>query len=248
MVDVLPRSRSPEKGGLVELVEPLFLYVCRLNRIARSQGHPSYEQTRNEVGELISSIKDESAREVALARQFEQVEMPLVFFVDSLISESALGFRDRWHQTRLAAERGELAGDEKFFDMLDACLSDASEEATERLAIYYTCLGLGFMGMYAGDPLQIDTRMQRVVHRIRRRWMVRDFDKKLTAEAYEHTDKSDLPKPSRDSVTKIVTICVCGLVTLVLVYTFLYRDSTGELYRLSEEIVQSATVTPKPTP
>jgi cytochrome bd-type quinol oxidase subunit 1 len=42
----------------------------------------------------------------------------------------------------------QLAGDEKFFDLLEETLNDSSEDASERLAVYYTCLGLGFMGMY----------------------------------------------------------------------------------------------------
>jgi type VI secretion system protein ImpK len=253
MSDASPRLRSPQTGGLAELVEPLFLYICRLNRIARSQGQlsgtytsapfaahtSSYDQARTEVVRLLTAMKDDSVADVALSREFDEIEMPLIFFVDSIIAESQLSFRDRWHENRLAAERGELAGDDKFFDMLDTCLADASEEATERLVIYFTCLGLGFTGKYTGDPLQIDTRMQRITHRIRRRWLNRDFEKRLSPQCYEYTNKSDLPKPSRDSVWRIVIIWSFGLVTLVLVYAFFYRQSAGELKRLVQQIAVS---------
>jgi type VI secretion system protein ImpK len=261
MVEASPRLRPPIAGGLAELVEPLFLFVCRLNRIARSQDKvagshtnspfasqsTSYEQTRAEVVRLLTVMKEESAADVALARQFEQIEMPLVFFVDSIIAESQLPFRDRWHENRLAGEREELAGDDKFFDMLDATLADASEEATERLVIYYTCLGLGFTGKYTGEPLQIDTRMQRVTHRIRRRWLNRDFEKRLSPQCYEHTDKSDLPKPSRDSVVKIVFIGAFVLISLIIAYTYFYNKSAGELRNLVEEL-SASPATPAKSP
>ena len=36
-----------------------------------------------------------------------------------MISESSLPFAAQWNQNRLAYERNELAGDEKFFDLLE---------------------------------------------------------------------------------------------------------------------------------
>ena len=91
MTEASPRLRSTPTGGLSELVEPLFLYVCRLNRIARSQGQlsthtsapfashsSSFDQTRKEIVRLLTSMKDESAANVALSRQFDLVEMPLI--------------------------------------------------------------------------------------------------------------------------------------------------------------------------
>ena len=78
--------------------------------------------------------------------------MPIIFFVDSIIAESKLSCAGQWHQDRLAYEQNELAGDEKFFDLLDETLNDPSPEATERLVIYYVCLGIGFTGWYATQP------------------------------------------------------------------------------------------------
>ena len=59
--------------------------------------------------------------------------MPLIFFVDSLISESTLPFAAEWNRKRLAYERNELAGDEKFFDFLDETLAEKGPDADERL-------------------------------------------------------------------------------------------------------------------
>lgn len=66
----------------------------------------------------------------------------------------------------MAKERNELAGDERFYDFLDQDLKDTSEEAVERLAVYYVCAGLGFMGMYQGQPDQIRRYMEQIFPRV----------------------------------------------------------------------------------
>ena len=64
-------------------------------------------------------------------------------------------FSPQWQKEPLAFERNELAGDEKFFDLLEETLNDSSEEATEQLAVYHICMGLGFTGIYARQPEQL---------------------------------------------------------------------------------------------
>src|SRR5207249_3023762 len=102
-----------------------------------------------------------------LASQLKKVELPLTFFVDSLIAESSLPFAAQWNQNRLAYDRNELAGDEKFFDLLDEDLKDQSEEASERLAVFYVCLGLGFSGIYFRQPELLRKNMLTIAPRIR---------------------------------------------------------------------------------
>ena len=52
----------------------------------------------------------------------------------------------------------------KFFDLLDETLNDPSDEATERLKIFYTCLGLGFSGWYAGQSEYLRGKMLDISH------------------------------------------------------------------------------------
>src|SRR5689334_596798 len=140
---------------LLELCEPLFKKICLLNRLGRKAGSASatieYEKLRLEIKELLAELEKKSTTEPGLGAQWRKVELALVFFVDSMIAESGLSVSAMWHQNRLAYERKELAGDEKFFDLLDETLNDPSPEATERLQIFYTCLGVGFTGWYAGQ-------------------------------------------------------------------------------------------------
>ena len=133
---------------LLELCEPLFQYVCRLNRLARSSNTLEMDQVRNEIKKIFEAMNTEALNNAALTSQFEKIELPLLFFVDFMIKESKLTFAYDWYE--LGRERNELAGDEKFFDLLDENLADTSDAATERLVIFYTCIGLGFTGVYTG--------------------------------------------------------------------------------------------------
>ncbi len=168
---------SAQAVTLLELTEPLFQYVCRLNRIGRrgrsgenttflakppagpagragAAGGPGLDEVvvRSEIKALLEDLTSKASVDLRLSHQVEKIELPLIFFIDSLISESALPFAAQWNQNRLAYDRQELAGDEKFFDVLDATLKESGEEAAERLAVFYTCIGLGFTGIYFKQP------------------------------------------------------------------------------------------------
>src|ERR1043165_8585550 len=127
---------------LLQLTEPLFQHVCRLNRFARRGGAAKstgddttyislkperakaaasaaaktagldYTVARSEIKALFEDMMLKAASDMRLSQQVRKVELPLIFFVDSMISESTLAFAAQWNQNRLAYERQELAGDE----------------------------------------------------------------------------------------------------------------------------------------
>src|SRR5258705_3147547 len=167
---------------LLQLTEPLFQHVCRLNRFSRRAGTTKsggsdttyislkpeapgaaasaaaktasldYTVARSEIKALFEDMMARAASDIRLSQQARKVELPLIFFVDSMISESNLPFAAQWNQNRLAYDRQELAGDEKFFDLLDETLKENGEDASERLALFYACIGLGFTGIYFKQP------------------------------------------------------------------------------------------------
>jgi type VI protein secretion system component VasF len=177
--------------NLLELSEPIFQYVCRLNRLARRSGTAAkgdtsffskpatptappvrgaaleYGVVRAEVKALLEDFAGRTGNDVRLASQARKMELPMMFFVDSMISESNLSFAQQWNQNRLAFERSELAGDEKFFDLLEDTLKENTEDASERLALFYMCIGLGFTGIYFRQPEYLRSTMQRIAPRIR---------------------------------------------------------------------------------
>jgi type VI secretion system protein ImpK len=245
---------------LLELTEPLFQYVCRLNRLARKSGvvptgetafftkHPGagasparpsldYAVVRGDIKAILEDMQQKADKDVRLAGQLKKVELPLLFCVDSLISESALAFASEWNKNRLAYERNELAGDEKFFDLLEADLKDSSDEASERLAVFYVCCGLGFTGIYFKQPELLRKNMLTIAPRIRR-WLDADESARICLDAYEGVDTRDLTERPSRKLMLVGIIFICFTVAALISYIVLYHESSSALNRSFDVIQQ----------
>lgn len=222
--------------NLLELCEPLFQYVCLLNRSARRGAPHDPQQVRAEITRHLEQIKNKAHADPRLADSYEKIERVLVFFVDFMIKESDLSFANDWQE--LAVERwGEMAGDEKFFDLLEETYLDRSKEASERLAIFYTCMGLGFSGFYAGQPEYLRKAMMQCASRMTG-MMEADESARICPQTYEHVDRSDLVEPPSRKLLAIA-IALVGLLLVVSVANFfLYKyrsEDLGQALRAVEE-------------
>jgi type IV/VI secretion system ImpK/VasF family protein len=226
----------------LEVCEPIFQYICRLNRMARSGAAADYSVVRAEMKALLEDAQQKAASEVRLSAQMKKLELPLMFFVDSMIAESGLKFAQQWHQNRLAYERNELAGDEKFFDLLDETLKDNSDEASERLSVLYTCMGLGFCGMYVGQPEFLRKTMMTISPRIRN-LMVADNTARLCGEAYEGVDTRDLVQPPGSRMVFVGILFIVFSIAVLAAYVVRFKSAASDLSRSLNDITAKA-----PTP
>ena len=219
---------------LLELCEPLFHYVCFLNRSAR-KGGGVFDQSyvRGELKQVFSDMKAKAAAEPHLSSQYEKVELPLVFFADAMVKYSKLPFALDWED--MAYERNELAGESKFFELLDRTLAERNEAANERLAVFYTCLGLGFTGAFTGQVVDLRRKMLEISSRIRG---VVDLNtqSRICPEAYENTDTRNLIEPPARSLGGIFIALVGLLVVLLAANYVLYTQNTNGLARALDEI------------
>ena len=224
---------------LLELYEGLFQYICRLNRAAKGQTHPDYSRVRSEIKSLFDDINRSSASDPAISNQVKQLEAPMIFFVDNMIATSRLNFAPQWAMNRIAAERNELAGDERFFvDFLEKDLVNTSPDAAERLAVYYVCLGLGFNGMYQGQPEQIRRYMDQIFPRVRQ-WM--DSEKsKITEQAYLCTDTRQLTEPPNDKISLLVVAFIFLILCVIAICYGLYYKASSDLTDSVNQIVRQA--------
>jgi type IV/VI secretion system ImpK/VasF family protein len=217
---------------LLELCEPLFQAVCRLNRTGRKGLSADYHEVRAQMAALFADIKSRALATPGLAEQFQKIEHALYFFVDSMISESSLSFARDWNSNRLAEELSppQLGGDERFFDLLDEALADRSPGAGERLGVFYTCLGLGFTGFYAGQPEYLRRKANEIAARIKGLGES-ELATRISPDAYEHVNTADLVEPPG---VKLVgwAIALAGLIVIVLIANFtLFRSAKSELDR-----------------
>lgn len=221
---------------LLEHCEPLFQAVCRLNRMGRKGSSIDYAQARAEITDLLEKMARTSRGDVGLSEQYAKVELPLIFFVDSIISESRLPFAAEWSRHRLAEARKELAGDEKFFDLLDETLQDQSEAAAERLAVFYTCLGLGFSGWYAGQPEMLRKKMLEIAPRVKA-FVDSDDAGLITPDTYKSTNTSNLPLPMASSLVPLL-IAFVGLFFAVVVFNFyIFHAASAEMKQALDTVV-----------
>jgi type VI secretion system protein ImpK len=234
----------------------LFQYICRLNRVARKSGAPAsgdtttftlkaasvprgvsldYAVVRSEVAALFEDMEQKAAKDFRLDSQFKKMKLPLKFFVDSLISESSLPFAAQWNQDRLAYKDNELAGDERFFELLEDDKKDPSEEASERLAVFYVCIGLGFSGIYFQQPEFLKNTMFTIAPRIKR---LIDADEmaRICPDAYEGVDARDLTEPPSRKVLVISLIFLCLIVAGIVSYILLYRNYSERVNKSLTEI------------
>jgi len=220
-------------ASLITHCDPLFQTICRFNRIARkgSGATQEYNQVRAEIEEMFEVMARTARGDIQLGEQFRRIELPLLFFVDSMMSESALPFAQKWSNNRLAFGRNEMSGDEKFFAMLDETLAEKKEGTDERLAIFYICIGLGFTG---GNPPEfLRKKMEELAQRVRA-YVDIDESAFITPASYQHTNLSNLPLPMAASLVPLL-IVIGGLLLVVVavnVYTF---------YNASSELTESLT-------
>jgi type IV/VI secretion system ImpK/VasF family protein len=233
---------------LLELCEPLLQYICRVNRSGRKGGSFEPARVRAEIDGIFENMKSKARADANLTSQFDKIEMPLIFFIDFMIKESNLSFARQWQE--MAYEKNELAGDEKFFDLLDETLADPSQAATERLAVFYTCLGLGFTGWYTGQPEYLRKKQLEISARIRTQMDV-DEGARICPEAYENVDTSDLIQPPGLKLAGIA-IALVGMVIVVFVANFLlFSSASSGIQAYTKQIIdrqQSAPVAVKVTP
>jgi type VI protein secretion system component VasF len=193
-----------------------------------------YEEVRATVASLLDSIHKQAETDPVLSMHASKLELPILFFVDSMISESKFDWSPQWHRTRLAFERGQLAGDEKFFDMLDETLADLSREATERLKVFYVCIGLGFTGWYSSQPEYLRKKMETIARRIGVPQDQRAAGR-LCPEAYQFLDSRNLIEPPAGKIGFIIVLFAALCIMAAMTDFYLFRlGSDGFINSLKE--------------
>ena len=222
--------------NLLELCEPLFQYVCILNRAGRKGGNLEYNTVRSRVKVLFEDTRAKAANDPRINPQYRKVEQPLIFFADSMVADSKLSFAQKWDKERLAYSFNELAGDEKFFDLFDETLREQGDDATERLAVFYTCIGLGFTGWYAGQPEYLRKKMLEVAPRIRH-LIESDTTVRVCPEAYQNVDSRDLVEPPSSKMVVILIIFLAFMLTTLACNFFLFQQASTQLTSSLSEII-----------
>lgn len=145
-------------SDLYNLVNPILQKICKCYTFKESGYEISYQTIDNEFRDLIRVARQKSLQDSVLADKFNQIERPLVFFIDYFFIENSFSYSREYKP--LAHAYNELSGDEKFFDMLNDSLSK-KEIDTDVIEIFYIMLGLGFDGAFKREPKEVMRYMNR---------------------------------------------------------------------------------------
>lgn len=245
---VPPTAKRP----LLEHLKPLFLYVCEQHRLARERGASgaSYETVRQTVLAKIEAVERAARHDPVLRQHLDRLKEPVLWYLDYTFGspDNSFPYRQTWNDNRLAdyGPEGNLAGDEAFFDELEKELENdpGDESANERLAFYYTAMGLGFTGCYfkKNDDHRGKLRdyMQRIYPRVAK-YVDADASGKVTPEAYRHTDKRDFVAPRRDRPVIFFAGVLLLLGCLMFAYLYWYMEKTGPLREAIERLPRAAS-------
>lgn len=219
---------------LPQACEPLFQWACRLNRSIRKGVAPGAAQARDEAVAVLAEVRAR-AEQAGLAEAFARAEPVLLYFAD--FTARALPDAARWPS--LAQERGLDGGDEDFFDRLDETLRDTSAPATEQIAVFYTCMGLGFSGWYTGQPDVLRRKMQECAARLRPQ-IDADPTARVTPEAYEHVNTADLTEPPARRLGALLIVAAGLALTLLVANAVAYIQKRAELKTSLDVIIRAA--------
>jgi len=150
---------------LVDQCEDLFAYLCLLNHLGRQ-----YELDPSVIREKALLRRKREVRSwniCARSRMMppdshvynRNIEIALWATADWMIDRCRLPLATRWDKKGFDPNGSrEQTLDELFWDSLGATLGEAENDASDqRLAVFASCLGLGFIGKYFDDSKPLDT-------------------------------------------------------------------------------------------
>lgn len=236
----------------LDACEEFFSYVCGIIRTSAIGGRLEFYKLKNDILRELDKVETK-AFESRLGDQWKSIKLPLIFFVDSLIAESRLNCAQEWSDNRLAftLDPPEYAGDEKFYFNLIEVWERKQSTDDELMAIYYTCLALGFTGSPPRSILQAsffnrsfegatETEIAESLMKIikpRIEHLILEPTVSILPENQLHINKTDLRTPASAAVFVIAMTLFALTAIMFLTNNLLFHSYTDELVNSLNKII-----------
>lgn len=222
----------PEQN-IVDFCRPIFDKIVDLGTQADGDEPVDAEEARTAIVEMLDRLRLESHGQPKLGQQFVQVELPILFFIDFMMQNGIVA-PGTWKE--LAFERNELAGDEKFFDLLEQTLGSPTDLSTERVGVFYLCLMLGFTGTYDADSPDLARIFRRCALRLALSPELVETGQ-LTPAAYENLDLVSTHRPINFTRwRRAVVIVIIGFIAVQIVNQYFFRAIVRPFSIMLEDI------------
>ena len=248
----IPNFRADDAPeNLLELVEPVFQFICGLHRVDREGKELVYSQVRSECESLLDQVERNARKGAVLQRQFEKLKDPMLWYIDYWFGSSGdfKTIRSQWNRDRMGEYQddgdADLSGDDSFFDEVDKTLSGevSDEETNERLAFFYTAIGLGFTGSYfkaiPEHQNKLRDYMDRLYPRVQK-YVDTSANHRVTPESYKYTDKRDFIAPLQDRPLILMLAGMFLIASLFFGYMWFYGNHKTDLERQIDDVLHTS--------
>ena len=243
-----PEQRKAET--LTEFCEPFFLEVGQLIRSSQYGGERDANSVRNRLKNRLDLLDEDASKASAtLAGDYHRIEPVLAFFADDVIMTSSLPFSSQWAGPILLASHNRVKvvdGKQRFFLELDATLREPESQAAQRLAIFQTCLGLGFTGIHTKNPDKLSSYSAQILQKLDAHVYNHNAGTPICSTAYEVdkqeifkpvVDDQELFRPVREEVLVIGASCVALVLASVVCYVAFYFNAIDQIQGLLKPII-----------
>ena len=239
--------------NLLQLFDPMFQFVCRMHRIDREGRDLICSQVRSECEAILAEIEKNSRADAVLQRQYQKLKDVLLWYVDYWFGSSGdfRSIRSEWNRDRMGEypDDGDvvLGGDEAFFDELDKTMKieSSDEEANERLAFFYTSIGLGFQGPYFKSIPEHEEALKGYMDKLYPRvqkYVDTEITSRVTPECYQHIDRRDFVAPLRDRPLILMLATLFLLNSLFFGYMWYYGNHKKDLKRKIDDVLNTQAI------
>jgi len=236
---------------LADICEPIFQYICELNRKARRGARVDFGVVRSDIKSLMADARRRAEKTPGMIKAWPTADLVLTYFTDSMIVSSKLASVSGGQSWKpMSYEIQKLGYDEEFWKILDETLKDMSDDATQALSVFYVCVGLGFQGYNVGQPELIRNKMREMSARL---LMMVDADQegRICEDAYVHLDTRNLTEPPGKRVTGMTLLALLVLGVVLVSCFFFFRDASEALKSSLDGVTdwwvtQSSKQAPKP--
>ncbi len=222
--------------NLDALLRPVLIFVSECRRFKLFGHEVDMRTVVVQLRRLLDDTRNRAKADEELAKSFERLEKPLLFFVDFMMKKGDFSFSAAWRE--FSREANELSGDEKFFDCLDAVLSDPESQVD--LYAYYLLMGLGFDGMYRGDPAEIESRMLACAEKLPQPFDVR---REPLSEAVGRDMVQEMSKKGLARIWKVMMMSAVAALVALIFANVRFSQSDADYKKALADAVSEASGT-----
>lgn len=251
-------ARERKALKLTEACWPVFDFLINFQRLVKHNAAPPPDQVRYEAVAALRDAEDLARDEPAVERLWnDRVKAMLVYLIDYKMLNTEWAGRDFWFDQRFETDRTildhvEALGGEKFFEDCDemqreyeqAERRDRSDKdaLAEQLSLYFTCLRLGFRGMYHDRPQELADYTRRLFSRLPAHATTRG--KEMFPDAYKHNQEVKIDYRLGMSLTIVLISFAVILTSWIGVSRYAWSTAVADMRKSVEQWRQSETAPP----